>query len=78
MNSEQFVAIMPSIVADLVKTISERQHISESESINRLYRSRLYADLEDEGTKVWHYGTEMLYSLFEEGEENGTIDYPDV
>ena len=39
---------------------------------------KLYAALEQEETKVWQYSTEMLYSLFEQEEQTGSICYPDV
>jgi len=43
-----------------------------------LYNSKLYAILEQEETKVWQYSTEMLYSLFEQEEEMGKVEFPDV
>ena len=38
----------------------------------------LYQALEKEETKVWQYSTHMLYSLFEQEEKNGDIQFPDV
>ena len=78
MGQEQFIAMMPYIIADLVGMITEKKGITESEAISRLYESNLYADLECEDTKVWHYSTEMLYSLFTEEEQTGSVRYPDV
>lgn len=78
MNQEQFKALMPLICADLVRTIAEKQHISESEAIKVLYNSKLYIALEQEDTKVWHYSTPMLYSLLEREQETGTLLFPDV
>lgn len=78
MRKEQFVAIMPYISADLVEMIAEKQNISVDAAIRKLYLSKLYAMLEDEETKLWHYSTNMLYSLFEQEEQTGSIDFPDV
>ena len=78
MSQEQFVAMMPYISADLVSMIAEKQNISHEEAINKLYASKLYAALEKEETKVWQYSTQMLYSLFEQEEQTGTICFPDV
>lgn len=78
MRREQFAALMPYISSDLVRMISEKQSISAEEAIQKLYTSKLYADLEDEETKVWHYSTPMLYSLFEQELKTGKIEYPDV
>lgn len=78
MEREQFIAIMPYITADLANMIAEKKGISENEAVTRLYKSKLYSDLEREETKVWQYSTQMLYSLFE-GEVNaGSVCYPDV
>ncbi len=78
MGQNEFNAIMPYISADLVAIISEKQNISNEEAITKLYASKLYAALENEDTKVWQYSTQMLYSLFEQEEKTGTIQFPDV
>ena len=78
MGQEQFAAIMPYISTDLVSLIAEKQIISEKEAIKKLYSSKLYSALEDEQTKVWQYSTQMLYNLFEQEENTGNIQFPDV
>ena len=78
MEKENLLALMPYISADLVKFISQKQKISSEEAITKLYASKLYSFLEDEETKVWYYSTEMLYSLFEQEENTGKIEFPDV
>ena len=78
MGQEQFAALMPYISADLVRLISEKQNISSQDAIAKLYASKLYEALEKEETKVWQYSTQMLYSLLEQEEKTGTIQFPDV
>ena len=78
MGQEQFIAIMPYIITDLVSLIVEKENISEEAAIKKLYSSKLYAALEKEETKVWQYSTHMLYSLFEQEEKNENIQFPDV
>ena len=78
MGQEQFAAIMPSISSDLVAMIVSKQGISEKEAIKKLYSSKLYAALEQEETKVWHYSTGMLYSLYEQEVNTGEIQFPDI
>ncbi len=73
MGQEQFAAIMPYISADLVGMIAKKKNISENDAI-----TKLYATLEQEDTKVWHYSTDMLYLLFEQEEKTGKIEFPDV
>ena len=70
--------MMPYISADLIYMIVNKQGISEEEAIKKLYASKLYAALENEETKVWQYSTQMLYSLLEQEEKTGDIQFPDV
>ena len=78
MRQDQFAAIMPYISTDLVGKITKKNKISENDAIAKLYNSKLYAILEQEETKVWQYSTEMVYSLFEQEEETGKVEFPDV
>ena len=78
MGQEQFAAMMPYISADLVAMIADKQNITNEKAITKLYASKLYEALENEETKVWQYSTQMLYSLFEQEEKTGTIQFPDV
>lgn len=78
MEQREFTAIMPFICADLANTIAEKEGLSEIEAISKLYASELYALLEQEDTKLWHYSTLMLYELYRQGETNGIIEFPDV
>lgn len=38
--------------------------ISIIEAINRIYKSATYRMLEDESSKLWHYGPVALYQTF--------------
>ncbi len=78
MNKEQFDAILPIICNDLVQYISQKQNITLRAALFKLYNSKLYEVLEKEETKAWRYDTPILYSLFEKGEQTGTIKLPDV
>lgn len=78
MGQDEFLALMPYISADLVYMIINKQGLTEEEAIKKLYSSKVYAALEKEETKVWQYSTHMLYSLFEQEEKTGNIQFPDV
>lgn len=78
MGQDEFSALMPYISADLVYMIINKQGLTEEEAIKKLYSSKVYAALEKEDTKVWQYSTHMLYSLFEQEEMTGSIQFPDV
>ena len=78
MDQQQFLALMPYICGDLVDYIAKKRSIAEDEAMDVLYNSQLYAFLENEEMKLWHYSTPMLYSLLEQEEKTGTILFPDV
>ena len=78
MTKEQFCGIMPLISSDLIAMISKEEHICLEEAMKRLYMSELYAMLEQEETRVWHYSTHMLYFLFKNEQEKGVLEFPDV
>lgn len=78
MNQEQFHALLPIINADLVATIGVKRNLSEQDAIRLLYHSQLYAALEQEETKLWHYSTPTLYALLEQELSGKALSYPDV
>ena len=78
MKQEQFAAILPTISADLIAMITDKQRISEEKAIIQLYASKLYAALEQEETKLWQYSTHMLYALYEQEKSTGELRFPDV
>lgn len=78
MTKEQFSALLPIICIDLIKLIEQKNPITDFEATVNLYQSELYSLLEDESTKLWHYSTPMLYSLYEQEQKTGHIIFPDV
>lgn len=78
MGQEQFHALMPVIAADIVRMIVEKEDVSEGDAIKMLYSSKLFAVLEQEDTKVWHYSTPMLYELLKQEIKEGVLRFPDV
>ena len=77
MDKAKFEALLPLIVAALLQKIVDRMSISQEEAFSRLYGSRLYAALDDEKTKVWHYSAEKLFRLFEEEMDTGKMELPE-
>ena len=77
MNSDQlssfFAVVLPSVAALLMK----KRGITENEAISTLYNSELYADLEHEETKIWHFSAETLFLLLDEELTTGIITYPE-
>ena len=78
MTSDQFTALMPIFSADLVKTYAALHDLPEDKALGIVYNSELYAMLEDESTKLWHYSSPMLCTLLDEELSTGSITFPDV
>lgn len=78
MPQEEYNAILPSISDSLVAMIAKKRNLTEKDAMIQFYQSSVYALLEKEETKLWHYSTEMLYALFEQEKTTGTLTFPDV
>jgi len=77
MDKEKFKGLMILIVPQLIEEIVKRDNIEEDEAIRSLYTSKLYAALEDEETKVWHYSPRMLYEMYHGEMTTGELEFPE-
>ena len=71
MDIGAFEAVLQTISTCLVGKIIEDKGFDENTAMESLYSSKLYAMLEKEDTKLWHYSVPMLYDLFNEELANG-------
>ncbi len=78
MSDDRFSALLSVCVESLIQYMIVRDGISERDALAELYSSELYALLEQERTKLWHYSTETLYCLLREERETGRLTFPDV
>jgi len=62
----EFAMILQTISAALVAEIMADKGLDENIAMESLYSSQLYAMLEKENAKLWHYSVHMLYDLFNE------------
>ncbi|MDR0330856.1 MAG: hypothetical protein LBH93_04005 [Chitinispirillales bacterium] len=69
--------VIAVITPGILRLFMENRKASLEEAAAALYGSRLYRDLEDEGTKVWRLGYPLLYDLLEEELTTGKITYPE-
>ena len=69
----EFEIVLQTISSGLVGKIMTDKGLDENAAIESLYSSKLYAMLEKENTKLWHYSVPMLYDLF--NEELATGDF---
>ena len=69
-NQENLYLILPSKVAWMTDMLTEDKHISVVEAIKRIYASDTYRRLENEPTKLWHWGPVALYQELTENESS--------
>ena len=68
---------MPVIIGGLVNKIIEETKLTDDEAFEKLYKSELYAVLENEKTKVWTYSVPRLFELFQNEIASGKLELPD-
>lgn len=61
--------LIPGKVSLFTKIYVEKQQSTPLEALRRFYRSNTYKELEQEKTKLWHYGPVALYEEFGEKSE---------
>lgn len=77
MNDRSFEIILYKLTANVVEKIMQLNGWPEDVAIQRFVESKVYAYLEKEETKVWHYSTLMLAQLFND-ERAGNLSLPEV
>jgi len=77
MDKNKFAAILPVIVGSLVNKIIEETGLSDDEAFTSLYDTDLYANLENEETKVWTFSVPMLFDLYQEEKNTGQVVFPE-
>lgn len=72
-HSAMLTVIVPMVIGEIVRAYG----IGEKTATERFYASRVYAELSDEGRKLWHYSPKVLFALYDEEVRTGTITYPE-
>ena len=55
MNEEQFSAMLTMIVPPIINQITKNSNVDDDKAISHFYQSKLYQELSDEKSKLWHY-----------------------
>lgn len=63
-TSQNLYLLLPGKVSKMAVMYASDLGLSITEALNRIYRSETYRQLEDEETKLWHYGPVALYQMF--------------
>ena len=77
MNENQFSALLAIIVPEITSLITKNSNITETQAISLFYRSKLYRELADENSKLWHYSPLTLYTMLQDELLTGNYDYPE-
>ena len=77
MNDEKFTAVMGVLVEQVVHLITENYAYDELTASNAFYNSEVYALLEQEETKLWHFSPLTLFNMYDEEKKTGNFEIPE-
>lgn len=77
MGEEKFGAVMGVLVPQVIRLITENYSYDEMTAANEFYASNLYALLEQEDTKLWHFSPLTLFNMFDEEKKTGSFEIPE-
>ena len=77
MNENKLSVVLSMTVPKIIELILEKSNLSELEATEQFYSSQVYALLEDEETKLWHFSPLTLYNMYEEEQKTGKITFPE-
>ena len=77
MNAEKFSAVIGLIVPEIVHLITENYPYDEVKATEEFYRTQVYALLEQEDTKLWHFSPITLFNMFDEEKKTGSFTVPE-
>lgn len=63
-TSQNLYLLLPGKVSKMAVIYASDFGLPIIEALNRIYQSETYRQLEDEETKLWHYGPVALYQMF--------------
>ena len=66
MNEDQFSAMLAIIVPPIIEQITKNSNVDDEKAISRFYQSKLYEELSDEKSKLWHYSPMTLYTMYQD------------
>lgn len=63
-NQQNLYLLLPGKVSKIAMMLAADFGLPISEALHRVYLSETYRLLENEKSKLWHYGPVALYQLF--------------
>lgn len=77
MNENQFSAMLSIIVPPVIELITKNSNVDDAKAISCFYQSKLYQELADEKSKLWHYSPMTLYTMYQDELLTGSYNYPE-
>lgn len=77
MNDKSFTAVLGVIVPEIVHRITENYSCDEVTATEKFYASKVYALLEQEETKMWHFSPLTLFNMYDEEQKTGDFSFPE-
>lgn len=77
MEQRKFKAMLILIVPQVTGLIAENYGLDEVTAAREFYDSKVYALLEQEETKLWHFSPLTLFNMFDEERKTDTITFPE-
>ena len=77
MGEEKFGAVMGILVPQVIVLISENYPYDEMTATDEFYNSEVYALLEQEDTKLWHFSPLTLFNMYDEEKKTGNFEIPE-
>ena len=78
MNEDQFSAMLAIIVPPIIEQITKNSNVDDEKAISRFYQSKLYEELSDEKSKLWHYSPMTLYTMYQDELLTGSYDAANI
>lgn len=63
-TSDNLYLLLPGKVSKMAVMYASDFGLTVTDALKRIYQSATYRQLEDEKTKLWHYGPVALYQMF--------------
>ena len=77
MADKKFEAIMTLLVPQVVQLVHENYSMDEMAASKEFYESKVYALLEQEDTKLWHFSPLTLFNMYDEEKKTGNFEIPE-
>ena len=77
MADKKFEAILTLLVPQVVQLICENSPVDEMAASKAFYESKVYALLEQEDTKLWHFSPIALFNMYGEERKTGNFEIPE-